>query len=167
MRREHLLNTSRSTYLVLEPGAVIASDIHLICSTLVREQLSPSHNVSGKGLLIGQAVFSVVYCCHRLDWSSSLSACRGCNEDGWATCTPCSRTNSRLSLSIRLSHPPLSLSLAHANARYLRLPPSPGDTPRSRSLSFSYPPYASLPRLVLSLSHCIDLLALAFSSCSL
>lgn len=166
--REHLLNASSSTYLVLEAGAVIASDLHLICSTLVLEQLSPSHNVSGKGLLIGQAVFSVVYCCHQLDWSSSLSACRGCNEEAEQRVHLALALTRSLSVypSFAPSSPSLSLSHTQTHAISVSLP-HPATPPRSRSLSFSFPPYASLPPLVLSLSHCIDLPALAFSSCSL
>lgn len=145
-------------------------DLHLICSSLVLEQLSPTHNVSVKGLLIDQAVFSVVYCCHRLDWSSSLAACRGCNEEAEQRVHLALALTRSLSVYLSFAASSLSLSPSHKHTCTLSLclPPSPSDTPRSRSFFLLLPSLClSTPCLVLSLSHCIDLPALAFSSCSL
>ncbi len=154
MRREHLLNTRRSTYLVLEAGAVLPLDLppYLLLpgpwAAFSRSQCFWQRSIDRS------AVFSVVYCCHRLDWSSSLAACRGCNEEAEQ------RVHLALALTLSLSvYPPfapssLSLSPSHKHTCTLSLclPPSPSDTPRSRSFSFSYPPYASLPPVMFSLS---------------
>lgn len=95
-------------------------------------------------------------CLSRLQWG------------GWAACAPCSRSNS-VSLCLSVFRTLLSLSLSRTRKCMLSLSPSLTQRHPPALVLFPSPslPNASLPPLVLSLSHCIDLPALAFSSCSL
>lgn len=155
MRREHLLNTRRSTYLVLEAGAVIAfrSSPYLLLpgpwAAFSRSQCFWQRSIDRSSCVFSSLLLPPVRlellsgCLSRLQWG------------GWATCAPCSRSNS-VSLCLSVFRTLLSLSLSpshkHTCTLSLCLPPSPSDSPRSRSFSFSYPHYASLPPVLFSLS---------------
>ncbi len=169
MRREHLLNTRCSTYLVLEPDAVIAfkSSTYLLLpgpwaafslsQCFWQRSIDRSSCVFSSLLLPPVRLELLSGCLSRLQWG------------GWATCAPCSRSYSvSLALSVfrTLLYRSLSLSLSHTRYLCVSLPHSA--TPPVLVFFPSHTlPMPLYPCLVLSLSHCIDLPALAFSSCSL
>ncbi len=170
MRREHLLNTRRSTYLVLEAGAVIAfrSSPYLLLpgpwaafslsQCFWQRSIDRSSCVFSSLLLPPVRLELLSGCLSRLQWG------------GWATCAPCSRSNS-VSLCLSVFRTLLSLSLSLSQTHMHAISVSPSLTQRHPPFSFFFLLLPSLclstPCHVLSLSHCIDLPALAFSSCSL
>ncbi len=146
MRREHLLNTRCSTYLVLEPDAVIAfkSSPYLLLpgpwaafslsQCFWQRSIDRSSCVFSSLLLPPVRLELLSGCLSRLQWG------------GWATCAPCSRSYSvSLALSVfrTLLYRSLSLSLSHTHA----ISVSPSLTQRHPPFSFSF---LLIPSLCLS-----------------